>query len=225
MIVRISYPVTPDTPLYPGTPPPAMKNHRSMVSGDISNHSLAGFSLHSGTHIDAPRHFCPEGSTVRDLLRPENSYYPSYCLDIPCGPDQCITQRDLDSINHAPFRDAQAILIRTGLSRIRATSPMDYAQKNPVIDPGIVTFLRTAYPSLLLFGIDAISVANHLHKEEGRACHREFLCRDPPVLILEDADLSDKRLGHEPFTLMLYPFFMDETEATPVVAIAQLKDG
>ncbi len=230
MIVRISNPVTPDTPLYPGTPSLTKKSHRSIANGDVSNHSLAGFSLHSGTHIDAPRHFCPEGATVIDLLGPENSYYPAYCWDIPRVTDWHITANDLHSIDHAAFRDAQAVLFRTGLCRVRASSPGDYSQKNPVIDPDVATFLRLTYPSLRLIGIDAISVANYLHKEKGRSCHREFLCRDPPILILEDADLADDRLGQEPFTLTLFPVFLDDVEATPVVVIADLggereKDG
>jgi arylformamidase len=224
VMIRISYPVTSGTPLYPGTPPLTQKSHRSIVNGDVSNHSLAGLSLHSGTHIDAPLHFCPHGAPVADVLGPENSYYPAYCWDIPRGIDQRITGNDLGSLDHPPHRDAQAILIRTGFCHIRGSCPEDYAQKNPVIDPDIATFLRSAYPSLRLVGIDAISVANYLYKEQGQSCHREFLCGNPPILILEDADLADDCLGQKPFTLTLFPVILDNIEATPVVAIAELSD-
>jgi arylformamidase len=224
VIVRVSYPLTMAIPLYPGTPPLIRKSHRSIVNGDVSNHFLAGFSLHSGTHIDAPLHFCPMGSSVADVLGPENSYYPAYCWDITRGTDQRITVSDLHSIDHAAYTKAQAILIRTGLCHIRSSCPEDYARKNPVIDPDVAAFLRSAYPCLKLIGIDAISVANYLHKEEGRSCHREFLCRNPPILILEDADLADDRLMQKPFTLTLYPVLLDNIEATPVIAIAEFSD-
>jgi kynurenine formamidase len=101
-------------------------------------------------------------------------------------------------------------------------SSVDYSQKNPVIDPDVAMFLRSAYPSLKLIGIDAISVANHLLKEEGHACHRNFLCLDPPILILEDADLADDRLGEALFALTIFPVFLDDVEASPVVAIVEL---
>lgn len=224
MIIPLFYPLSSKTPCYPNTPEPVMARHRSMAKGDSANHSVATFSCHAGTHIDAPLHFCPDGASVADVLASENSYYPTYCWDIPRGTDQRITAGDLQSIGHAAFQDAQAILIRTGLCRIRGTFPRDYAQKNPVIDPDAATFLRLTYPSLRLIGIDAISVANYLHKEEGRSCHREFLCRDPPVLILEDADLADDRLGWGPFTLTLFPILLDHIEATPVIALADLPD-
>jgi kynurenine formamidase len=196
-----------------------------IVNGDVSNHSLAGFSLHSGTHIDAPLHFCPNGASVADVLGPENSYYPAYCWDIPRRTDQRITGSDLHSIDHAAFRDAQAILIRTGLCHIRGSCLEDYVQRNPVIDADVATILRSKYPSLRLIGIDTISVANYLHKEPGRSCHREFLCGNPPILILEDADLIDDSLGQKPFTLTLFPVILDNIEATPVVAIAELSDN
>lgn len=220
-MIRLSYPVTPLTPLYPGTPPFSTRHHRSIDGGDISNHSLAGFSLHSGTHIDAPLHFCAKGASVSAMLEPDTSFFPSCCLDIPRGPDQRITESDLRSIEGKLPRDAEAVLIRTGFCGFRSTLPEDYAQRNPVIEPGAATFLREACPALRLVGIDTISVAHHLHREEGRACHRIFLCGTPPVLILEDADLRNRRLGERPFGLRIFPFIHGEVEATPVAAVAE----
>lgn len=221
MTVRISYPLEPSSPLYPGTPPLAMDLYRSLEDGDASNHSVASVSCHAGTHIDTPLHFCRKGAPVQEVLSYGMTLCPAYCWDLPRGADQQITAQDLRAVNHTRYRDAQAILLRTGFWRMRDHAREDYTHRNPVVDPEAAAFLRSRYPALRLVGIDAISIANPSHKEAGRACHREFLCNDPPVLILEDADLSDDRLLQGSHALVFYPVFLGTAEATPVVALAE----
>jgi kynurenine formamidase len=83
--------------------------------------------------------------------------------------------------------------------------------------------LRRESTGLRLFGIDTISVAIPTHRDEGRSCHREFLCRSPPILLLEDADLSDNRILGAPWKLHLLPFFSEGIDGLPVAAIAELR--
>lgn len=149
------------------------------------------------------------------------TFCPVYCWDLPRDVDQQITMEDLRAIDHGKCRDARAIFIRTGFWRMRDIAREDYTQRNPVVDPNVATFLRSRYPALRLVGIDTISIANPGKKDAGQACHREFLCNDPPILILEDADLSDEWLIRNSFELILYPMIIGKIEATPVVALAE----
>ena len=220
-MIRLSYALKPTSPLYPGTPPLATNLYRSLENGDASNHSVASVSCHAGTHIDSPLHFCQNGASVQQILSYGMTFCPAYCWDLPRDVNQQITVQDLRVIDHGRYRDAQAVLIRTGFWRMRDIAGEDYTQRNPVVDPKVATFLRSRYPALRLVGIDTISIANPGHKDAGRACHREFLCNDPPVLILEDVDLSDDRLLRGSFELILYPMIIGKIEATPVVALAE----
>ena len=51
-------------PVYPGDPAPELKKLTSMAAGDAYNTTLLSASLHNGTHMDAPKHFFPEGDGV-----------------------------------------------------------------------------------------------------------------------------------------------------------------
>jgi hypothetical protein len=59
-----------------------------------------------------------------------------------------------------------------------------------------------------------------LHRDEGRSCHRAFLCGSPPLLLLEDLDLSDPRLAGRDLSLWVYPWLREPLDGVPVVALA-----
>jgi len=178
MLIRISHPLEQGLPLYPGTPSLSIIPYRTFEKGDASSSSTITFHTHSGTHIDAPRHFCPGGSTIADLLRAESIFTHVTILPLPMAGDTCIAARDLE-----PFlpqiQEGQAILIRTGDCLRRERDPGGYGAVHPWIHPGIADFLREHAPSLRLFGLDAISISSPAHREEGRECHRAFLCGSP----------------------------------------------
>ena len=85
-------------------------------------------------------------------------------------------------------------------------------------------YLREVCPQLKLVGLDTVSVSNPSHREEGRAAHRAFLCSEFPLLLLEDVDLSDPLLVVNKLELHVYPWIVDEVDATPVTALAILNE-
>ena len=219
MIITISYPLTMKTPLYPNTPSPIIRSLRSVEKGDSANTGTITFSTHSGTHIDAPFHFCHEGKTVAGCLAYDSTFFPAYCIGVSKPDGGEITGTDLGA-GIAQMRDAEALLIRTGWETVRSQEPARYRQDHPWVSPAVPRFLREHCPRLRLFGIDQISVSSVLHRGEGHSCHREFLCCKRPVLILEDLNLSDPRITG-PIRLHLYPFMIDDTDGTPVTAIVE----
>ena len=54
-------------PVYPGDPAPHMEELRRMRLGDECNVSALYACLHNGTHLDAPRHFVPDGQAIDDV--------------------------------------------------------------------------------------------------------------------------------------------------------------
>jgi kynurenine formamidase len=63
MIVDLTCPLSPDTPVYPGDPPVTLTTVRTHgADGYEVTHLCVG--SHSGTHLDAPRHFFPGGATL-----------------------------------------------------------------------------------------------------------------------------------------------------------------
>jgi len=220
MLIRISYPLETRSPLYPGTPPPSVAPFHTIGEGHASSSSTITFNTHSGTHIDAPSHFCPGGATVADLLGSEARFSPLLIIDLPRSGDACITPGDL-----TPFLpllgEARAILVRTGSCKQRIEDPEGYATLHPWIHPELPDILRRHGPRLTLFGVDTISISSPSHREEGRACHRAFLCGSPPILILEDLDFSDPRFIGSGFQLHVYPWFREALDGIPVVVLAE----
>ena len=220
MLIRISYPLRTGSPLYPGTPPPTVLPYRTMGEGSTSSSSTISFNSHSGTHIDAPSHFCPEGATVADVLGAGKVFSPAGILDIAKPGDTCIAPNDIE-----PFllklRGVRALLVRTGEWERRVRDPAGYTGAHAWIHPAVPALLKEHLPTLQLVGTDAISISSPLHRDEGRACHRSFLCGSPPILILEDLDLSDPRLGGTGFNLSVYPWFSEAVDGIPVVAIME----
>jgi arylformamidase len=65
-IYDISQPI-PGCALYPGDPEPRLQLLQSTDRGDLYNLTAFSMCAHNGTHLDAPRHFLPEGQTVGEL--------------------------------------------------------------------------------------------------------------------------------------------------------------
>ena len=215
MIIHISHPVSCDTLIYPNTPLLEIRSHRSIADGDSANTSFISLSNHTGTHIDMPLHFCKERESVKDMLRDFNVFTPAYCIDIPKAPADAVSQQDI-----LPYvtdiHNAEALLIRTGTYASRKTA--GYISDYPRVKKEVPGFLRQNFPNLKLFGIDTLSVSSPNHREEGRECHRGFLCHDRSILILEDVDLSSGYLTPKPMDLVICPWFVEKIDATPVTA-------
>jgi len=223
-VIRVSHTLRLDTPLYPGTPPPSVVPFRSLERGDSSSASLITVHSHSGTHLDAPSHFCPGGAPVSDMLRDELVLEPALCMDLPRTGDQIIGPADFE-VGDRELRGIQALLIRTGEGSTRATDPARYASVHPWLDPAVAPFLQGECPSLRLFGIDTLSVSAPAHREEGRACHRAFLCRTPPILLLEDLDLTSAMLPGWRWRLRIIPWIHAPLDGVPVTTFLEDTGG
>lgn len=220
----ISYPVSPKTPLYPGTSPVSCLPVKSIERGDRANTSQITVSNHTGTHIDAPRHFCPDGETTRKALGTCFEITPVYCVDVPLQQNAPIDIATLKPyLEKIP--EAQGLLVRTGMYRTRAANPKEYCEDHPWVHPELPAFLRTICPSIRLFGTDTISISNPKHRDEGRACHRAFLCGADPILIAEDLNLSNPELATVPLRVTFYPWIVDDLDGVPVIAFAEPVDG
>jgi len=228
--IRISYPVSSKAPLYIGTPPVSFQPIKSIQRGDSANTTLISLSSHVGTHLDVPRHFCRGGKSVRDFFQDSTEIAPVYCLNIAKGPQEAVRITDLEPhLESVP--DAAGLFLRTGMFALRAPNPDGYVSLHPWIHPEVPDYLRSVCPLLILFGTDTISISNPRYREEGRECHKSFLCGERPILLGEDLDLSNPGLLGGPFQVEIFPWIIDNLDGVPICAFAELpvpatgKDG
>src|ERR1700704_1968390 len=61
-LIDVSVPLDGNLPTYPGNVPFNLEATKRIASGDSSNVSAIHMSVHTGTHVDAPRHFFANGA-------------------------------------------------------------------------------------------------------------------------------------------------------------------
>src|SRR4051812_43383697 len=73
--IDVTRPLVPGMPVYPGEPGPQLTPLARIAAGAPANVSHLAFGLHTGTHVDAPKHFLEGAAGVESLA-----------LDALCGP-------------------------------------------------------------------------------------------------------------------------------------------
>ena len=219
-LVYLSYPLDERTPTYGGGESLAVERVRSIERGDTANAARWSLSNHLGTHIDFPRHFVKDGRSFSD-------YPPSFFEFEKIGvvrlsetaPGAALGAEALGEVDGPP--DAQIILAVTGFSALRG-SPV-YWENGPVFLPEIADFIRGRFPDVRIFGFDTISLSSWTDRETGRRAHRAFLGEEPPILILEDMDLSPLGPGTCVLHVTVSPLRVAGADAAPVTVTARVE--
>jgi arylformamidase len=66
-LIDVTVPLDADVPSYPGNTPFSLEAIKRIARGDSSNVSTLHLSAHTGTHVDAPRHFFDDGPGTEGL--------------------------------------------------------------------------------------------------------------------------------------------------------------
>jgi len=221
-MVLLSYPLGPRTPLYPGLPAVRVEPRRSIDRGDVCNTFDICFNDHSGTHLDAPNHFNPEGPRVAELPLSSFVFERPLLLDIPKGERELIGAADLEP-HLRRVAESDALLLRTGFFRVRAERPRVYCARNPALSPDAARLIVEGAPSVKAVLIDAISVGPAWDAETSVLTHR-ILCglgmgEGRFVLAVEDVNLGV--LDFKPRRVLALPLPLEVADSAPCVVIAE----
>src|SRR3954452_5849137 len=90
--IDVSVTIHPGMPVYPGDPGVEIELARSLDRGDPANVSRLELGAHTGTHVDAPRHFIGSGPGADELaLEPfVGSCVVAPSLDVPAGTERVL---------------------------------------------------------------------------------------------------------------------------------------
>ncbi len=173
-----------------------------MSRGDQNNSSALNMSVHSGTHLDAPFHFVPDGSTI-DSLPLELFMGPALVHAVEA--ESHITDKHVSEIK---LQGVNRVLFKTRNSRFLNQSEFE---------PNFVAFSVEAAKALVargvkLVGLDYLSVA---HPNEQVPVHRAFL--DHGVALLEGVDLSNITPGL--YELICFPLRLRGLDGAPCRAV------
>jgi len=198
----ISLRLAPDGARWVTGPPFELVGRKRMDRGDPNNSSSLNMSAHSGTHMDAPFHFVPDGATI-DQLPLELFMGPVVVAEVPAG--RYITAAHVADL---PDEHDGRVLFKT------ANSALLRAAK---YDPDFTAFSVESATALVdkkfkLVGLDYLSVA---HADEQVPVHRAFL--DHGVTLLEGVDLTEIQPGR--YELICFPVKVGGADGAPCRAV------
>lgn len=167
---------------------------------------------HCGTHMDAPRHFLPEGNTI-DQQDLEICIGKARVINIaPADPRQLIGVDDLGDVRN-DIQPGERLLIRTDWHK-RFGTPA-YRDELPRISLDLAHWFVDR--SVALVGVEPPSVADVNNIQELTEVHQTLFLGN--VLIIEGlANLN--RLRSDVVTLIALPLRVAGGDGTPVRAVA-----
>src|SRR5689334_7845058 len=110
-LIDVSVPIVANLPSYPGNTPFQLEPIKRIAEGATSNVSTLHLSAHTGTHVDAPRHFFDDGGGVYRLP-----------LDVLLGRARVVDIKsraiDVDELSRIDLAGETRVLFRTANSRL-----------------------------------------------------------------------------------------------------------
>jgi len=102
-------------PIYPGDPSPSFVSYATLEKNGVNLTKLT-LGSHTGTHIDAPRHFIPDGIGI-DQISPNKLVGEAYIADMSSKTiGSGITAQDLRQTLEAKVAEDDIVVIYTGCS-------------------------------------------------------------------------------------------------------------
>ena len=203
-IYDVSIPIRPGGVVYPGNPEIRFTPAQSIARGDSANVTAIALGSHTGTHVDAPRHFSDTGETV-DCLP----------LDVLIGPALLIAMPDdvraigAAELQRHDLRGQRRVLLRTRNSALQARP--DFVSDYTYLAPDGAEWL--VQQGVQLVGIDYYSI-EQFHSGHHRT-HRTLL--DHKVIIVEGLRLVDPPAGK--YELICLPLKLVGLDGAPARAV------
>lgn len=221
--VLLSHTIDENTPLYGDTPLPRILLHSRIADGDSSNTSILSIHNHTGTHIDAPKHFIDDGKAISEYTLDELVFNNPVVVDCPKDDASLITPDDLQHVSHM-LQKSDCLLLRTGFGQFRGEER--YRTYNPGIAPETILWIRREYPDIRCIGIDCISISSFQHRSVGREAHRAaFVVEDKlgkPLFLIEDMNFNTLKNGELKLIIVL-PWQVNLIDSVPCSVLAEIE--
>lgn len=206
MIHDISITLSSPMVTYPGDVPYQRKLQRNMDNNDNANVSQIEMSAHSGTHVDAPRHYYPNGHGAEDIPL-EHLYGPAVVID--CRQAKAVTAELLK--NKVPA-GTKRLLLKTDNSALLQQDPTGPFTADFIYLAGDgAQFL--AERGILLVAIDYLSIDKSGLRE--KPSHHILL--ENNITIVEGINLASVSPGE--YYLACGPLKMAGSDGAPCRAV------
>ena len=211
MILDLTHTISPDMPVYPGTPAPVLSKASKL---DVSGYRETQINMvsHTGTHMDAPYHMLSHGSTLDEL--PVSQF---------CGRAVVLDVSDRDSIaldylkeQNGLLRSVDFVLFYTGWEKKWPTPDFltdGFAHPTPEAAQYLVSC------GLKGVGTDAVSI--DALEDDAFPAHKVLM--EGGLVIIECMCLR-KVAGRSDLQLFALPLKYQDSDGASVRAVAEIRD-
>lgn len=225
MLVEMSYPLSPEIPVFPGSPLDEFIPNTRMSNGGESNTTIIKHYLHNGTHVDAPFHFYNRGLTI-DLVSIENFIYKKpLIIEKKLAKGGLVQPEDLFAYGPA-IGEADILIFSTGYYSVRGDASV-YADDFPSISVETAKLIRTELLNVKAVAIDTLSIEScKLGPQLNFPVHKSLLDSDlystRSILIFEDVDLKPV-IGKKIHQIYAFPLRLVGLDGSPVTIVAEVQ--
>lgn len=207
--IDISVPISNSLPVWPGSPKVQMRRGLDLDKGDIANDTTLEFSVHTGTHIDAPLHFVRGGQSVDQISLNTliGKVYIAECENEVIA----ITKDILEGLN-IPSGTCR-LLIKTRNSQLWESQISEFQKDFVALTADAAQWVVDR--DIRLIGIDYLSVQRF---DDGPETHEILL--KAGVVIIEGLNLAS--IGPGFYELICLPIKLKDIEGAPARVILKV---
>jgi arylformamidase len=186
----------------PSNPPSSVYRIQDVNKGDPVTMARLELISHDGTHIDAPLHFIPGGTTI-DAMPIETANGPCRVIEIKDEKD--ITIKEIEPYN---IKAGERILFKTKNSP-HVYDVRQYTGPYVAITPATADYLVAK--KIRIVGLDYLTIGHMDPPDDINKVHRAFLGNG--IYILEAINLDGVPAGE--YELMCLPLRIENGDAGP----------
>jgi arylformamidase len=193
-------------PIYPGDPSPSFVSYATLEKDGVNLTKLT-IGSHTGTHIDAPRHFIPNGIGV-DQIPASKLVGEAYVTDMSSKPiGSGITARDLRKTLERKVIEDDIVVIYTGCSE--RWEDESIRQNYTYLTGGAAEYLVSK--KVRAVGIDFLSVEKF--GATTPVAHKTLLGHG--IFIIESLSRATKQFAQKRFLLICLPIKLQNGDGAP----------
>lgn len=220
----MSYPISPDMPVFPGSPNEEFIPYMRLSEGAICNSTNIHHFLHSGTHVDVPFHFDSNGKTVEEVDLEDFYYTKPLIIQKNLSKGGLIQPEDIKTYGSSLY-EADILLMVTGYYALRNNQDV-YMDDFPTLSAEAAKLIREDLVNVKAIAIDSLSVEGDiLGPKQNHIVHKTLLAGDiyknRPLLVFEDVNIGAV-LGKKIIRIFAFPIRLAGLEAAPVSIIAEV---
>lgn len=201
--IDISTPIRSDMVVWPGDTPVRVEQTMSLDRGDPFNLTVLGMTAHTGTHVDAPRHFLADGVSMEHMPL-DQLMGPALVIDV--DDPQAVRARNVPD-NLAP---GARVIFKTRNSR-------EYLTRTEFVEEFVYVSeeaaLKLAAARVRMVGVDYLSVGGF--RNDLRETHVALL--GAGIYVIEGLVLTHIEPGS--YELVCLPLLIPGSDGSPARAL------